>query len=1752
VERSTDGGSTFSEIAGNLTSAYFTDTIVLAGWPYWYRVRAENNGSFTGYSNIAQTTVVPAAPTNVVATSVSSTEVDLVWHGSAGADGYTVLRQAPGSTAFVDIGDSTGPSFADRSTISGVVYKYEVLADNIGGSSLPSTPVEPASIGSTPVVVGRWVFYNDSAYDGNDSSINPNDDAAIAPDKQALLPGEASTFANFTSFSRGINGIMIDIANLPGTPTPSDFSFLVGSASNPSTWTTGAAPTGFLVRPGAGVNGSTRIEITWTDRAIMDEWLQVTVAASANTGLAAADVFSFGNLIGSSNATVINGQYVVTPNDLATAANDLHTFLDPAPLSDPCDFNRDGRVDATDEIISRNTYSASPVPQLQCILGAPGKPYLISAGGSGVAVGWPPASDPNVTSYDVYRVDGLGNRQIFSGVTGTTYTDATASHGTTYTYTVVSRDANGNASIPSAALVVTPSAASISTIQVQSMTEGGTLNISTAFTDPTTTDVHVAAINWGDGATSTATITESGGSGTLSASHPYLSGGSFMVTVTLTDQNGTATVSTFTVNAVPIAPSGLAAVIASDDMINLSWFSSSPSVADFQIQMRRSDDAPDEWIDLGQVPRFQLNYSATGLAPGTAYRFQIVAENAAGQSLPSNVVSGTTQPPPTPTINTHASASPTTVTGTTTQLSVGATDSSGGSDLIYTWTSTHPQGSLPPSFSDNGDDTSDNVTATFTAAGNYTFEVTVTDGAGNVTTDQVLVTVQQTATSIHVTPDYATVQPASTKQLSAAELDQFGQPMTTQPSFSWSLSSPNGTVSASGLYTAPQTMSPMATVNAAAGGFVGKGQIATVTPATGGPMGSADSGSLASVEDSFSVKNGGISKVDLGMSLNFYGVKFSSLYVGDDGDLLVNIANEYEGSSWEPFLTSQPTIAPFLGEIDLGEGGTATYGPTTYNGHTAWVAAWTGVRLYGAGAGSPTNTFSVTLVDRSDVSPGDFDIVFNYVSMNWDQTVPGYSLSPFAGYSNGTGATGTYYELPGSGTDNGLTGLSGTQVYPIRNPQVTLTPHRTGQNAGQTVSSSVKQSADPSQYVVLTDNDYQVDTTGGLPDYKLTYAAIQNDDYARDSSGNPVDSDLAKISLSQIPASMSSGEVDVILSDPTAVRLFDNNGNLFWQSSTSSPSVLQLNLSSPSGYLAGLTSGNVDLWLQGMHADKDFAIAVVYKDSSGNVASEDDVHINLVDWNFVDGYGNDALFLQRVDTDALQYAADNAQALPSTTINDPAQFVSLALDGLASSSGTSFDMSSDDGADTLQDTQFQSNGNLTTSVDQIGLYSGDSNTSLLTAAEKQTLQQSFHVDVVHNPQATITLIGPHDAQERGLQATPQVTQVFDNQVVRLGDKIKWTFGIANPDPKFNYEIKGVVAGQRFTVAGAAAEITINPTGSGVSESRLLVTITDKANPLKVVGTWADTTGSLSYILPAATSQNTLVWTQKAFAALQVNGDTIPAYPVTPWSSLTIDQFFNLNNRISQAYAQMYNKHPDWFAWSGLAAYTSSRGGQGIATAGILDDVFRGFNLAPNSVAQTQMYQAFTSINFNLFFDLYRQFIAYDQAGIDAIRAMAKENVIVPTQLRAWELINAGVNAQKQGLTVLATQDFWDGNLGITDGEQNIIAQRVFDNFKPLFAFLCNEAWFKTQIKSPTPGAGPNNSFTGVVPVGVNGGQPNVADKDDRWKWITTQTIGIWDTYKQWAPTHPNVNLNDVTNSGLALPWPPPTAADLTAFVNWRP
>jgi hypothetical protein len=205
-------------------------------------------------------------------------------------------------------------------------------------------------------VMGRNIFYNQSKFDGDDAAANAADDSAIATDKVAYLAGSGlAAPSNVTSYSRGINGIMIDLASSHGTLTQDDFTFKVGNNNTPSSWTAAPAPTQVSVRAGAGEGGSDRVEIIWANGAIINRWLEVIVEGNdaaggfnSNTGLAVSDVFFFGNRIGDTGTGTPATIFQTTSID---AAQVNASITGSAAITNLRDFNRSGNVTSIDSAI---------------------------------------------------------------------------------------------------------------------------------------------------------------------------------------------------------------------------------------------------------------------------------------------------------------------------------------------------------------------------------------------------------------------------------------------------------------------------------------------------------------------------------------------------------------------------------------------------------------------------------------------------------------------------------------------------------------------------------------------------------------------------------------------------------------------------------------------------------------------------------------------------------------------------------------------------------------------------------------------------------------------------------------------------------------------------------------------------------------------------------------------------------------------------------------------------------------------------------------------------------------------------------------------------------------------------------------------------------------------------------------------------------------------------------------------------------
>lgn len=206
--------------------------------------------------------------------------------------------------------------------------------------------------------------------------------------------------------------------------------------------------------------------------------------------------------------------------------------------------------------------------------------------------------------------------------------------------------------------------------------------------------------------------------------------------------------------------------------------------------------------------------------------------------------------------------------------------------------------------------------------------------------------------------------------------------------------------------------------------------------------------------------DGSTGAIDLGFTANFFGNSYSQVFVNNNG----NMTFDSSLSTFTPFelaSTNAQIIAPFFADVHTSSAGDpVSYGPGMFGSRPAFGVNWVNVDYFPSSATHTNlNSFQGLLVDRSDVGPGDFDIVFNYDKIQWesgsasggDPNGLGGS-SARVGFSNGSGLAGTYFELAGSAVngaflDGGIHALisnslnsnrDGRYIFHARNGNVTI------------------------------------------------------------------------------------------------------------------------------------------------------------------------------------------------------------------------------------------------------------------------------------------------------------------------------------------------------------------------------------------------------------------------------------------------------------------------------------------------------------------------------------------------------------------------------------------------------------------------------------------------------------------------------------------------------------------------------------------
>ena len=209
-------------------------------------------------------------------------------------------------------------------------------------------------------------------------------------------------------------------------------------------------------------------------------------------------------------------------------------------------------------------------------------------------------------------------------------------------------------------------------------------------------------------------------------------------------------------------------------------------------------------------------------------------------------------------------------------------------------------------------------------------------------------------------------------------------------------------------------------------------------------------------------------------------------------------------------------------------------------------------------------------------------------------------------------------------------------------------------------------------------------------------------------------------------------------------------------------------------------------------------------------------------------------------------------------------------------------------------------------------------------------------------------------------------------------------------------------------------------------------------------------------------------------------------------------YFEMNHRITSAYAEMYLSNPDVFKWAGMAAFASKEVGDGMHQAEALRE--SGLPYIPfvpgMDISGTELLQALAQGNMGVYADLYWQHLAYQGGGIKELEKAYNAGELGRVPFEAWQKIDRGRRENNQSL-------IWEGNKALLEYEQKTVLQQgVYDQNRKLWREMSSApvSWFQ-EIESPIPGDGISfNDYKGGGDIG---------SFDDRWRWISESMLPAW-------------------------------------------
>ena len=244
---------------------------------------------------------------------------------------------------------------------------------------------------------------------------------------------------------------------------------------------------------------------------------------------------------------------------------------------------------------------------------------------------------------------------------------------------------------------------------------------------------------------------------------------------------------------------------------------------------------------------------------------------------------------------------------------------------------------------------------------------------------------------------------------------------------------------------------------------------------------------------------------------------------------------------------------------------------------------------------------------------------------------------------------------------------------------------------------------------------------------------------------------------------------------------------------------------------------------------------------------------------------------------------------------------------------------------------------------------------------------------------------------------------------------------------------------------------------------------------------------------------------------------------------SIENRVELNKRITKAYAKMYEKNPDIFKWTGLAAIASSQAGSSMEILSLQikkNPILLELLEWHTNTSFEKIYKDLADGNLTVFTDMMRQHYAYRDCGLDAIEKLKINGKLAPKMYQSWKVLDEGRMNIKNGKKSKGEGLIWQATRDFADNEQNkTLQKRILNrnrkNWKSYGSSSILE--FFSPIKEGIESSNPED-FHEYVKRKFPGVNPDFSSPKQRWCWINENIIPKFQKYESTKAWKKKIHL----------------------------